>query len=37
MPSEAHVYVSGGKPKVLEVDGWCLGLAICRDTGLSSR
>jgi predicted amidohydrolase len=33
-PSEAHVYVSGGKPEVLDVDGWRLGLGICRDTGI---
>jgi predicted amidohydrolase len=33
-PSEAHVYVSGGKPEVLDVDSWRLGLGICRDTGI---
>jgi predicted amidohydrolase len=32
--AEAERFTPGGKPAVLEVDGWRLGLAICRDTGI---
>lgn len=32
---EAKRFVPGGEPAVLEVDGWRLGLAICRDTGIA--
>jgi predicted amidohydrolase len=32
--AEALRFAPGGKPAVLEVDGWRLGLAICRDTGV---
>jgi predicted amidohydrolase len=31
-PAESERFTPGGKPAVLEVDGWRLGLAICRDT-----
>lgn len=32
--TEAHRFTPGSKPAVLEVDGWRLGLAICKDTGI---
>ena len=32
--AEAERFIPGGKPAVLEVNGWRLGLAICRDTGI---
>lgn len=32
--TEAHRFTPGHKPALLEVDGWRLGLAICRDTGI---
>jgi len=32
---EAQRFVPGDEPAVLEVDGWRLGLAICRDTGIA--
>ncbi len=32
-PGEAH-FRPGGGPAVIEVDGWRLGLAVCRDTGI---
>ncbi|MBO2448904.1 carbon-nitrogen hydrolase family protein [Actinomadura barringtoniae] len=31
---EPQRFVPGAKPEVLEVDGWRLGLAICKDTGM---
>ncbi|GAA0249631.1 carbon-nitrogen hydrolase family protein [Cryptosporangium japonicum] len=31
---EGAVFVPGPEPVVLEVDGWRLGLAICKDTGI---
>lgn len=31
--TESVRFTPGGKPAVLEVDGWSLGLAICKDTG----
>ncbi|HEY9412705.1 MAG TPA: carbon-nitrogen hydrolase family protein [Jiangellaceae bacterium] len=32
--SEPHRFAPGAKPAVLDVDGWRLGLAICKDTGI---
>lgn len=32
--SESHRFTSGVKPAVLDVDGWRLGLGICKDTGM---
>jgi predicted amidohydrolase len=32
--AESERFTPGSKPAVLEVDGWRLGLAICRDTGI---
>jgi predicted amidohydrolase len=32
--AESDRFTPGGKPAVLEVDGWRLGLAICKDTGI---
>jgi predicted amidohydrolase len=32
--TEAGHFTPGGKPAVLDVDGWRLGLAICKDTGV---
>lgn len=32
--AEAHRFTPGDKPTVLEVDGWRLGLAVCKDTGV---
>jgi len=32
--AEAYRFAAGAKPAVLEVDGWRLGLAICKDTGI---
>ncbi|TDD82761.1 nitrilase-related carbon-nitrogen hydrolase [Actinomadura rubrisoli] len=31
---EAERFAPGGKPAVLTVDGWRLGLAVCKDTGV---
>jgi predicted amidohydrolase len=31
---EAHRFVPGQEPVAIDVDGWRLGLAICRDTGI---
>jgi predicted amidohydrolase len=33
--TESHRFTPGGKPAVLDVDGWRLGLAICKDTGVA--
>lgn len=33
--AELQRFTSGEKPAVLEVDGWRLGLAICKDTGVT--
>ena len=30
-------YVPGTEPRVIQVDGWRLGLAICKDTGIESH
>ena len=35
--TEAHRFSPGEAPAVLEVDGWRLGLAICRDTGIARQ
>lgn len=35
--SESKRFTPGGMPAVLDVDGWQLGLAICRDTGISQH
>ena len=32
--TEAQRFAPGAKPAVLDVDGWRLGLAICKDTGI---
>jgi len=32
--TESNRFSPGGKPAVLDVDGWRLGLAICKDTGI---
>ncbi len=32
--TESKRFTPGGKPAVLDVDGWRLGLAICKDTGV---
>lgn len=32
--AESNRFTPGGKPAVLDVDGWRLGLAICKDTGI---
>ena len=32
--AEPNHFTAGSKPAVLEVDGWRLGLAICKDTGV---
>ncbi len=32
--AESHRFAPGGDPAVLDVDGWRLGLAICKDTGM---
>jgi predicted amidohydrolase len=32
--TEAERFAPGGEPAVLDVDGWRLGLAICKDTGV---
>jgi predicted amidohydrolase len=32
--TEAHRFTPGDKPAVIHVDGWRLGLAICKDTGI---
>ncbi|MEV6315430.1 carbon-nitrogen hydrolase family protein [Streptomyces sp. NPDC051776] len=32
--TESTYFAPGGKPSVFEVDGWRLGLAICKDTGI---
>jgi predicted amidohydrolase len=33
-PAEAERFAPGDKPAVLDVDGWRLGLAICKDVGV---
>jgi predicted amidohydrolase len=35
--TEARRFAAGGEPAVLAVDGWRLGLAICRDTGVAQH
>lgn len=35
--AEAERFVPGSEPVVLEVDGWRLGLAICKDTGVTEH
>jgi predicted amidohydrolase len=35
--SESHRFSPGERPSVLDVDGWRLGLAICRDTGIAQH
>jgi predicted amidohydrolase len=35
--SESHRFAPGGSPAVLQVDGWRLGLAVCRDTGIAQH
>jgi predicted amidohydrolase len=35
--AEAERFTPGDKPAVLEVDGWRLGLAICKDTGVAQH
>jgi predicted amidohydrolase len=35
--TEAERFVPGSEPVVLEVDGWRLGLAICKDTGITEH
>jgi predicted amidohydrolase len=32
--AEAERFTPGGEPSVLDVDGWRLGLAVCKDTGI---
>ena len=34
---EARHFKAGDAPAVIEVDGWRLGLAICRDTGIAAQ
>jgi predicted amidohydrolase len=34
---EARRFAAGPAPAVLEIDGWRLGLAICRDTGIAAH
>ncbi|PZG18640.1 carbon-nitrogen hydrolase family protein [Micromonospora craterilacus] len=36
-PVEARRFTPGPAPAVLEVDGWRLGLAICKDTGVAEH
>jgi predicted amidohydrolase len=35
--AEPKRFTPGSKPAVLEVDGWRLGLAICKDTGIAQH
>lgn len=35
--AEAAVFTAGGEPAVVEIDGWRLGLAICKDTGVAAQ
>jgi predicted amidohydrolase len=35
--AESERFSPGSKPAVLDVDGWRLGLAICKDTGISQH
>jgi predicted amidohydrolase len=35
--AEAHRFAAGPTPAVLDVDGWRLGLAICKDTGIAQH
>ncbi len=35
--AEADRFAPGGTPEVLEVQGWRLGLAICKDTGIAQH
>ncbi|MEU8248586.1 carbon-nitrogen hydrolase family protein [Nonomuraea sp. NPDC048916] len=34
---EAERFTAGDKPAVLQVDGWRLGLAVCKDTGVAQH
>ena len=34
---ESHRFAPGAGPAVIDVDGWRLGLAICRDTGIAEH
>jgi predicted amidohydrolase len=36
-PTEAERFAPGANPAVLEVNGWRLGLAICKDTGITQH
>ncbi len=36
-PPEPDRFAAGDQPAVIEVDGWRLGLAICRDTGVAQH
>jgi predicted amidohydrolase len=35
--AEPECFVAGSDPSVVEVDGWRLGLAVCRDTGIPAH
>lgn len=35
--SEQAVFAPGGEPAVLDIDGWRVGLAICKDTGVTAQ
>ncbi|MQA08813.1 MAG: carbon-nitrogen hydrolase family protein [Pseudonocardiaceae bacterium] len=35
--AESERFTPGGKPAVVDVDGWRLGLAVCKDTGVSQH
>ena len=35
--AEAERFVPGPAPAIIEVDGWRLGLAVCKDTGVSAH
>jgi predicted amidohydrolase len=35
--AEAAVFAPGGEPAVLDIDGWRIGLAICKDTGVPAQ
>jgi predicted amidohydrolase len=35
--TESERFAPGDKPAVLDVDGWRLGLAICKDTGIAAQ
>lgn len=36
-PAEAERFAPGRDPAVVEVDGWRLGLAVCKDTGIAQH